>query len=66
MLTTSFIEAVSDFYEDWTLEDFAELMGLTVYEMLSFLEDHLEDSLASIEATMHWSVSEENDEEDDA
>jgi hypothetical protein len=64
MLTEAFIEATADFYEDWTLEDFAELVGLPVSELIVYIADHIEDQLAAVESTMGWSDPESENEEE--
>lgn len=63
MVTNEFLEAFADFYGDHTLDELADRLGVSSYELAAFAEDLIDDNFDDISEEMEYNS--ETDEEDD-
>ncbi len=55
MLSEEFIVATADYYGEYTLDDFAELLGVSALDVVGALADIIENmNLKEVEEEMGW------------
>lgn len=45
---------MGDYFGDWSLDEFAEMVGVPTSELMGYIADSVEESLDIVEEEMNW------------